>query len=514
MKNIIKLLTGLSCLLAVISSCKSALDRDPLTEYAYDNYWNEPSQASAALSGAYFRLQSTLNTEFVLYGEARADMLAVPREDNVTNLALLGNRLNPDLAITDWTNFYRVISQANLIVKNVKEMRERGIYANQTTEYNRVLGQALGLRAYCYLLMTKVWGDVPLITEPILNNGDINSFKTPRTEVLKVYTQIATDLLQARDLLPASYTDAKRTRATLTKGGIDAILTDYYMWRNNVDSALIFSRNILDNTAQYRLAALYDPTIDYLSRPQVDIDNTEYAKMFIDGFSQESIFEIEYSFDEGTTSGLLALFAGGDGVAQFVANANFASKFSSTDLRNLTNFRSSVQIFKQFPKGTFDRNTQNDKNVILYRLADIMLLRAEAFIAKGDRNAAWNLLKRIRERTFGPVEIQTPNSNSPTGYVINNPNPNNKFDTGPTGSIEMAAFMALPRNAAIDVILEERQKELCFEGKRWFDLVRTGKAISVMGPINGLNNPENILFPINLNVIRLNPSIEQNNFYK
>jgi starch-binding outer membrane protein, SusD/RagB family len=499
MKNISKLLIGLGCLLAVISSCKSALDRDPLTEYASDNYWNEPSQASAALSGAYFRLQSTLNTEFILYGEARADILAVPREDNVTNLALLGNRLSPDLGITDWSNFYRVIGQVNLIIKNVKEMKEKGIYVNQTAEYNRVLGQALGLRAYCYLYMTKVWGNVPLITEPILNNGDINSFKTPRTDSLVVYSQVSADLFQARDLLPASYTDARRTRATLTKGGIDAILTDYYMWRNKADSALITSRNIIDNTTQYRLAALYDPNIDYLTRPQVDIDNTEYAKMFIDGFSPESIFEIEYSFDEGTTSGLLALFAGGSGVAQFVANANFASKFSATDLRNFANFRTSVQIFKQFPKGTFDRNTQNDKNVILYRLADIILLRAEAFVIRGDRTAAWNLLRRVRERVYG---------------VASSTNIYNNNITGPTGSNELATFMGLSRGAAIDVILEERQKELCFEGKRWFDLVRTGRALSVMGPINGLNNRENILFPISLNIIRLNPLIEQNNFYK
>ena len=78
----------------------------------------------------------------------------------------------------------------------------------------------------------------------------------------------------------------------------------------------------------------------------------------------------------------------------------------------------------------------------------------------------------------------------------------------------MAAFMALSKDEAENVILDERQKELCFEGKRWFDLVRTGRAISVMGPINGLSNPENILFPINLNIIRENPTIEQNNFYK
>jgi starch-binding outer membrane protein, SusD/RagB family len=487
------------CSLLIIPSCKSALDRDPLTEYTYSNFWNEPAQASAALSGAYFRLQSTLNTEFISYGEARADILTLTREDNVTNLALANNRLNADIGITDWINFYRVIGQANLIIKNVKGMKDRGIYASQMAEYNRVLGQALGLRAYCYFFMTRVWGNVPLITEPIENTGDINSFKTPRTDTLQIYKQVTSDLFQARELLPASYNDASRTRATLTRGGIDAILTDYYMWRNNIDSALITSNRIIANTTQYKLAVLFDPAIDYFARPQTEIDNSEYAKMFQEGFSQESIFEIAYSYDEGTTSGLLTLFGGGAGTAQYFANSEFASKYSATDLRALNNLKSDVQIFKHFPKGDFNKTTDNDKNVILYRLADIVLLRAEALNVKGDRAGAWALLRRIRERVFGVA--------SATNNYNNNV-------TGPTGSNEMAAFMAMTQEEAQNVILDERQKELAFEGKRWYDLVRTGKAIQIMEPINGLNDPQNILFPINLNIIRQNPLIEQNNFYK
>ncbi|WP_026903589.1 RagB/SusD family nutrient uptake outer membrane protein [Pedobacter glucosidilyticus] len=489
--------------LVVFASCNSVLDKDPLTEYTYDNFWNEPAQASAALSGAYFRLQSTLNTEFISYGEARADILEVTRPDNVTTLALQNNTLNPDLGLTDWTNFYRVIGQANLIIKNVQEMRAKGLYVNQDAEYNRVLGQALGLRALCYLYMVKVWGAVPLITEPVISNGDINAFKTPRTDSIQVYNQIVADLLRAQPLLPVSYSDARKTRATLTRGGIDAILTDYYMWRNDLDSALVTSARILGNS-QYRLANLYDPAIDYLARPQVDIDNTEYAKMFIDGFGPESIFEMAFSFDEGTTSGLISLFGGGPGLAQYFAKSEFASKFLPTDLRVFANFKSDVQIFKMFPKGTFDRVTANDKNVILYRLADIMLMRAEALTLKGDRNGAWALLGKVRERVFG---------------IASSTNNYNNDITGPTGLDAKAAFLALSVQEAHDVILEERQKELCFEGKRWFDLVRTGRVFTTKVTVNNTERPlvvnaENILFPINLNIIRQNPLIEQNNFYK
>lgn len=489
-------------LLFLGASCKKELDKDPISDYSPGNFWKEPAQASAALSGAYIRLQATLNTEFSYYGEGRADLLTLVQENNTQSIALVKNRLDPNLAFTDWGNFYRVINQANLIIKNVKEMNAKGIYVNKTTEYNRVLGQALGLRALCYFYMTRVWGDVPLLTEPVENNGDINVFKTPRTDTLTIYKQVSSDLVQARTLLPATYSNSLETRATLTRGGIDAIMTDYYMWRNNIDSALITSKRITDASTQYRLAILANPAINYFALPQADIDNTEYAKMYIDGFGPESIFEIAYSYDENSTSGLLALFAGGIGVAQFYASSDFTTSFQSNDLRTLINFKNDVQIFKHFPKGTFDRTTDNDKNVILYRLADILLLRAEAFISKGDNTSAFALLKLVRERAFGPLSTATV------------PNPNNDAINGPTGSAARANFIALSKTNAQNVILEERKKELCFEGKRWYDLVRTNKAIEIMGPINGLTNKENILWPINLNIIRQNPNIIQNNFYK
>ena len=484
------------------SSCKKDLNKSPISGYAESNFWKEPAQVSAALSGAYLRLQSTLNTEFSYYGEGRADLLTLVQENNVSSIALIKNRLDANLGFTDWGAFYRVINQANLIIKNVKRMNEEGLYFNKTTEYNRVLGQALGLRALCYFYMTRVWGNVPLITEPTTNNGDINSFKLPRTDTLEIYKQVSTDLVQARALLPVSYSDVQSTRAMLTRGGIDALMTDYYMWRNNIDSALITSKRVTDNTTQYRLSTLANPAINYFNLPQADIDNTEYASMFINGFSQESIFEIAYSYEENTTSGLLTLFAGGTGVAQFFASFDFVSSFTGNDLRALINFKNEVQIFKHFPKGSFDRTTDNDKNVILYRLADIMLLRAEALVAKGDNTGAFALLKQIRERAYGPLS------------TVSVPNPNNDAVNGPTGSVERARFIALNKRDAQSTILDERKKELCFEGKRWYDLVRTGRAIEVMGPINGLNTKENILWPINLNIIRQNPLIEQNNFYK
>ncbi|MBK0383577.1 RagB/SusD family nutrient uptake outer membrane protein [Pedobacter sp. SD-b] len=509
------ILTKLTLLLllgTLVVSCNSLLDKTPITEYASSNFWQEPAQASAALTGAYKSLQTTLNTEFMYYGEGRADIDSLLTANDISAISVNTNALSPNVNFADWGGFYSVIKQANLIIANIKLMKDKGYYnSSNTAEYNRVLGQAYGLRGMCYFYMTRIWGDVPLITEPITNTTDITSFKTPRTDTLEVYKVVANDLYSARQLLPASYSDATKTRITLTKGGIDAILTDYYMWRNNIDSALVFSQNVISNTTQYKLAGLYSSDVDLFASgtPANAIDNTDYARMFINGYSTESIFEIDYNYLERTSSGISGIYGGGVGVALFVASPRMLVKFGrfERDGRVLASLRSSVQVYKYFPKGTYDRVTENDKNVMLYRLADIILMRAEALNAKGRRAEAWTLLKKIRERTFGP-SIITNISNDPV--------------LGPTGTNEQDQFMAISTSEAEDVLLDERARELCFEGKRWYDLVRTGRVYSVMKDryknnvlvAKGITDPANILWPIAISVIKQNPLIEQNSYYK
>ncbi|MCJ8209004.1 RagB/SusD family nutrient uptake outer membrane protein [Mucilaginibacter sp. RS28] len=468
--------------LLTAAACKK-IDSGPITSYSSDNYWQTPAQASAALNGAYKALQSTLNTEFIYYGEARSDNLVLALQNNNASISVINNTLNVNSNFTDWGGFYQVIKQANLIISNVQLMKANGLYTS-TTEYNRVLGQAYGLRALCYFWLVRIWGNVPLITQPI--TGDIISFQTPRTDTVKVYNQISTDLILAGNLLPSSYTDVMQNRAMLTKGAIDAIQTDYYMHRNNMDSALITSARFVNSSgaivnSNYRLTTLYDPSINYFASPAL-IDNSEYAQMFQTGYSAESIFEIAFSYNEGATSGIYGIY-GSAGNAQFNASNNILAKFDPNDIRTVADLKSLNQVFKFFPKGTFNTVTGNDKNVILYRLADILLLRAEALNAKGQVANAFTLVNQVRARAGVPA-------------------------------IAASQYNAFSRVQAEDFILDERARELCFEGKRWFDLVRTGRAIPIMKPINGLSDPANILWPISLNVINQNPLIEQNSYYK
>ena len=479
-------LTGL-----LLGSCKK-LDTYPITAYSENNFWKHPNHASAALNGAYSLLQLALNTEFVYYGEGRADLLKLHVENNMQSLSVINNTMNVNMSFADWGNFYRVVQQCNLILKYVPLMLEQNIYQSTSAaslkEYNRIMGQAHALRALCYFYMIRIWGEVPLITEATEVIEDINALKTPRTPMDDIYTQIVTDLETARDFLAdhTSY-DAKLTRSHITRGGVDALFTDFYLWKGDVDRALTYAGNLVNDSGEpassvYGYTALTGTTA-------AERYTSEYAQMFYNGYSKESIFEIAFNMDENSTSSLWGIY-GGSGQAQFEASEIALSKLSAADPRRDVAFNTGSTkryVQKFFEKdGSFDRTTMNDKNVIIYRLADICLLKAEALIKRGQGNdwqTALTLLNKIKQRAG-------------------------------VGQIGTEDFMIKTEEEAIEEVLEERARELSFEGKRWFDLVRNNKAIEVMQPLNGLSDPRNILWPINLGIIRQNPAIEQNEYYK
>lgn len=470
--------------LVLLAGCKKALDIDPTTSYSSSNFWTETPQATAALYGAYTIFQGAIAPEGVLYGEGRADNVVLnPLALSSQTLNLLTNNLNSSLPISNWNQFYQVVNQCNLIIKKTAVMKANGLYLGKTAEYSSVRGQTYALRAMCYFYMTRIWGKLPLVTEPF---EDANQeVRISRSDTTQVYAQIKADLDSATLApIPATYSTAAATRSQLTMGAVDAMFTDFYMWRHQYQNALTYSQKILSN-ANYSLTALYSATstIDYNVTPLL-IDNTAYAQMFTKGAATESIFEVDYNFAERATRSFYITVYGDLGFQPFFkASGYLSSKFTSTDLRSKVNFDTNSGIVKFFEKSGFVRGTQDDKNVIMYRLADIILLRAEALNKTGNAAGAMTLVNQIRSRAGA------------TAYAA-------------------TAYAGFSTDQIEDLILDERARELCYEGKRWFDLVRTGKAIKVMGPINGISNTDNFLWPISLTEIRLNPLLDQNSYYQ
>lgn len=457
----LKIIIAIFFLIQVIS-CDDILDKEPISTFSASGFYQTESDCEAGVYGIYDAVQSTFSTNFAYWGEGRADN--VKTEQTGEAMYLMDNNMTVSLASGDWTNLYTIISRANYAIKYIPE-----IYDENDAAGNMLIGQAKALRALAYFYLVRVWGDVPLITEPY-TSVDQDIFVS-RTDQETVLDQIETDLTYAAKYCNDRY-NSDKDRILITKGGANALFTQVHMWRKEYEKALETSELVLNNSL-YSLVTTMD----------------DWSDMFISGYSDESIFEIGYD-ETDQKNGLRTLYAVGS-YSIYVPSDEFKTTYEIEDARIPyvydTTLAEPKAIWKFLGKGVSDEvSDRYDCNIVMIRLADIMLLRAEALTqvgGSGNIAQALSLLNTIRERA-GLAAFET-QADAEAMY----------------GDLESA-------------ILHERSVELCYEGHRWFDLVRTGKAISTMNPINGLSNESNLVWPINNNIINGNPNIEQNEYYK
>jgi len=457
MKKTVIRIIGCAMLLLLGSCADSILDKDPISSFSAQGFYKNASDAQAGVYGIYNAMQSTFRINFAYWGEGRAD--AVETNHAGDPFALQRNTLTPIITSSNWNNLYTVISRANYAIKYIPE-----VFEDETSALrNQLIGQSRALRAIAYFYLVRVWGDVPFTLEPY--ESIEQDLFLPKTDKEVILDQIVDDLLYASEFCASSY-GGERDRVLITRGGADGFLTQVYMWRKQYENAITTAKRVTDNPL-YSLVSISD-----------------WNNIFSAGLSNESIFEVGYN--ETQTNSMRVLYALGSD-ADYFPSQKFMSSFEDGDLRRTKIWdNTQVQprkIWKFFGEGFNDESADpSANNIVLVRLADILLLEAEAHARLGQDQEAVVLLNNIRSRA------------------------------GLTGLTEETARISY--GDVTTAIMHERSIELCFEGHRWFDLVRTDKAIEVMQPINGLSDPRNILWPIHEDAINRNPNLVQNEFYR
>ncbi|MGD9557828.1 MAG: RagB/SusD family nutrient uptake outer membrane protein [Mangrovibacterium sp.] len=447
-------------LLPAFSCIDDLLDKEPVSSFSAEGFYQTTADAQAGIYGIYDAAQSVFRINFAYWGEGRADNVQTAQSGE--GLSLIQNNLDESVASADWTTLYTMISRANYAIKYIP-----GVYKEGDNAGNQLVGQARALRALAYFYLVRVWGDVPLITEPYLSiEQDIFVKKTDQELVLD---QIEDDLTYAAANCVNRFNN-NNDRIMFTQGSANALLTHVYMWRHKYSEAAATSALVLANPL-YTLVPMSD-----------------WGKMFTDSYSKESIFEVGYN--ETETNSLRVLYAIGS-YAIYTPSAKFKSSYETGDQRidyvyDVT-LADPKAIWKYLGRGVSDEvSTASKQNIVLMRLADIMLLRAEALNKLGsgaNKTEALSLLNTVRTR----AGLTTFATEAAANAVY--------------GDLETA-------------ILHERSIELCYEGHRWFDLVRTGKAIATMKPLNGLTDERNLVWPVYIGVLNKNPNMEQNEYYK
>ena len=453
MKNIEKFILAI-IFLSTLSCSEEILDKEPLSSFSAQGFYKTTSDAQAGVYGIYESLQSTYRVNIAYWGEGRAD--AVQTNHSGDPLILQQNTLNKTMSSARWNSIYQTISRANYAIKYVPEVSQ--------SEFGlRLIGEARALRALSYFYAVRIWGDVPLITQPY-ESVEQDLF-LERTDKELVLDQIVADLQFAAENCNTNF-GGERDRVLITQGGANALLTQVYMWRKEYQNAATAADLVLDNSL-YSLVSMAD-----------------WSNIFTTGFSNESIFEVGYN--DVQTNGLRILYAlGAD--SDYFPSEKFRNSFEDGDLRKSKIYDTTAvqprKIWKYFGEGFNDESPEpSSNNIVLARLADIMLLKAEALNELGQTDEALDLLNTIRTRAGLP-------------------------DLDEAGAIEAYGDLQT-------AILHERSIELSFEGHRWFDLVRTGKAIDIMQPLSGLSDEANLLWPLHEDALNRNPNLDQNSFYQ
>lgn len=559
----VKPLAGLLFLAAssqvLMSSCDDFLSIEPQNEIVLEKYWTEEADVNSVLNSCYAQLTSSdCITRMVVWGELRSDNMINGSGTEYALQQVLKENILETNTYTNWDCFYKVINYCNTVLYYAPHVNE--IDPNFTdSELRATIAEVTTLRALCYFYLIRTFRDVPYVTEP--SNDDSQDYQVSATSFNEVLDILIADVESVKDDAVRSYGEKSvENTCRITRWSCYALLADLYLWKGEWQKCMdycdfVINQKIREYEEEYEKTPTIMTTELYGKYPLISESTANnyagntYNEIFGVGNSFESIFELNFVGDSQggvKNSTVSRLYGSNDsrlgqiGVPAFLysdAYAGLNDYFKKTDCRYLENmFESSnkVYISKYVNQSVSFRTSTTTggaptvsgmlrsmpyANWIVYRLTDVMLMRAEAEVElAGDVEEGGVLTDEQIEHYRNAFDIVLQvwrRANNKRTSTTDLP----VFDDYATSRISMEDF-----------VLNERQRELMFEGKRWFDLVRLSRrdgnndrmitkvlpkfqenssAIRIK-----LSTQDVLYWPYNRDELKQNPKLQQNPAYK
>lgn len=539
----------------LLSSCSDFLDITPLNKVVLENFWTQKSEVNAVLMGCYESLESEESIiRMGVWGEMRSE--------NILQGASIGNEYNeilnenilPTNSLTKWNVMYQTINRCNTVCHYAPMVQKKD--PNYTVnELNANIAEASFIRDLCYFYLIRTFRDVPLSFEPTID--DTKEFQIPATPMNAALDSLIKDLESVKDYAVKRYVDdskmsnaqaasqAYENSSRVTRVAIYALLADLNLWRGNYDETIKYCDLIIDfkqNQYKEKIAQIGDltdmqefagiPLILEAPAGSVTCGNA-YNEIFGTGNSFESIFELYFRNNQQVKNKYVNEFFGKDrlgsisGLSRYCKDAATGNSdlFTKNDCRvyatsQKSNSRYAITKYVNSSVSMDIKNVTDEKslklttsrgnaeyaNWIIYRLTDVMLMKAEACILKGEAEyeTAFTLINAVNKRAHN--------------YTTSAAKDTLVFDDYRTSQEKME-----------QLLLDERNRELMFEGKRWYDLVRIAvrdgnnqRLVSeatkkYQDKVNALKiklaDPNIIFFPYNKDELKVNPFLKQNSAY-
>lgn len=493
-RNIHKLLIGLVAIL-LLTACQEWLTIEPENKIVKENFWKTKEDVDAVVASTYNKLRDIVNEEF-LWGEVRGDLFTPGTRITNDYLRVMEGNIFPDNSIAIWDDYYKIVNQANLVMDNAPGVRDIDLTFTKE-ELDVIVGQMLFLRSFCFFTLAKTFRDIPMPLEAFEN--DYQEFQIGQVAQKDVFLQIIEDLKTAEQILPESH-EFKDTylnfKGKVSKYAAKAMMADVYLWLNEPQLSIQKCDEVI-TSGKYSLLGM-----------------TYWFKIFRQGFTNESIFEIYSSIGDGQPNR--------DEIKKLSSNTSFTNlSHKYFDVSG-----PKMDLFKSDPRGDLktvayspsvndrtlwkwiggsdlsvrDYRYSNDVNWIIYRFAEMFLIKAEAAIMLDDYTTAREAIGIIRGRA---------------------------------GATPLALADDAGKYYWYQAVLNERFLEFSGEGKRWHDLVRIASKDNyeykdlLVEPImdnaelsvkvllkSKIGIPGFWYLPIHENELRVNKNLIQNEFYK
>ena len=553
------------------TSCTDYLTISPADVVVEENFWQTKDQVNGMLATSYLKLfSSDAVAKAIVWGEVRSDNMTFPPSYNTDIKNIVEANITDENGYCNWGIFYEAISNANLVLESAYKTLETDPDFTEG-DLAVVEGEMYAMRALCHFYLVRTFRDIPLATHSAKNDAEIPEYI--QVHPLEALDFIMEDLDKAEGMVMKSgaYSNPAQNLGRITRNAVLAMKADVNLWRaafakyyegteyklvnkegtvyvnpadaltyynqciqncetliKNMDNALWGDDDDKKGNKRDEFYSVYNliPNRGEAKELTTNHNSTAYDAIFGAKNSSESIFELQVPSDEtskGTVKGVLNVYGTDNSPGLACVPQGFIEKtYEEDDLRaySFTNLKKFNQqsnasnssicitkyIAKSSPAGNYRKGSDWDANWILYRRTDVLLMMAEAMVTREGANEddfkkAFDIVNAINTRSrMDTTDIKHP-------FKVND---------------------YLTADKAMELVRAERLRELSYEGKRWYDLVRlalrdkktdnikfvadkleSGAVVKTkMSTIDGL------FMPIHINELRYNKNLKQNPAYE
>jgi hypothetical protein len=511
-------------------SCSDWLDLKPYDGVVEDDYWKTKEDVHAMVIGCYSSLlNKNMVSNMIYWGELRADLVTDGPSASAGVKNIIRGEISPENGIVAWDEFYNTINQCNKVIEKSELVRE----LDQTFSdnlYRQYLAEVIAIRSLMYFYLVRSFQDVPLVLAA--SNSDAQDYYPAKAKGSDILDTLASHLSATAAYLPTGYGATAMTKGRFTSMAAKTLLADIYLWQENYAACNSLCAQVIES-GQFSIIPVSREPVEIRNDADEVIDTVYYATMadaeqwfdmlYVTGNSVESILELQFpKTHESLADPFFAVFnssssrpvlSANDVILDGIFFPVYEYDLDAKDIRSETYQQGYAWKFVGTGLSTAERRTERSfPHWIIYRLPDVLLMRAEALtqmaIAGGnDQDLLWEayaLALQVRERA---------NAVEGAGSRLQSP---------------------INGKTLEKLILEERAREFLFEGKRWYDVLRHARrndyagenreylmnmAINSAPPEKQASLQVKYLdnwfhyWPIYISAVEINKNLAQNEFY-